>query len=91
MQRVAKFGVAVFLTTSVFIVNALDAPAARAESCDGVDNDGDGYTDEDEVIVQANCNVGISDWYCSYGEADPTCARWAYCGVNITDTRAPST
>jgi subtilisin-like proprotein convertase family protein len=89
MKTVAKFGVAAFLATSVFIVTALDAPAVRAESCDGVDNDGDGYTDEEEVVVQANCNIAISDWSCAYGEADPTCTRWAYCGVNITDTRAP--
>jgi len=89
MHPVVRFGVAAIFTTSVFAVVTLDAPAVHAESCDGVDNDGDGYTDEEEIVVQANCGTGISDWVCNYGESGGTCARWAYCGVNITDTRAP--
>ncbi|TNF32345.1 MAG: HYR domain-containing protein [Deltaproteobacteria bacterium] len=89
MNRVARFAVAVIAMTSAFALTTLEAHEARAESCDGVDNDGDGYTDEEEMVVQANCSTAISDWICNYGESGSTCARWAYCGVNISDTRAP--
>jgi len=55
--------------------------ASAADVCDGVDNDGDGFSDESTVIAGGGCGQAIPD-HSPTGNGSP-----ASCSVTVTETR----
>ena len=65
----------------VGLILMLSPTSAAAETCDGLDNDGDGFFDESTVVVAGNCGQAIPD-HSAAGNGSP-----ASCFVTVAETR----